>query len=170
MSEAMPKRRVLERRQALLVALCSREAVESRDFLISECITDPDSTREFLDLAISHRVVGLTLVALERNGGLPEGNSECQMLLQRLRRRAMIYQAKRDHIVHSLEAAGVRPIVLKGAALATTFYAEMLLARNGPCDLDRAGTLLDESLALSTEPGMKPLMEREQSRLETLGA
>ncbi len=36
MSEAMPKRRILERRQALVVALCSRDAVESRDSLISE--------------------------------------------------------------------------------------------------------------------------------------
>ena len=37
-------------------------------------------------------------------------------------------------------------------------------------DLDKATSLLDESLAISTELGMKPLMERVRSRREILEA
>ena len=39
-------------------------------------------------------------------------------------------------------------------------YAEALTQRNGEGDLSKAISLLDESLAISTELGMPPLMER----------
>ncbi len=39
-------------------------------------------------------------------------------------------------------------------------YAESLLQRNARGDRQRAGTFLDEALAISTELGMRPLMER----------
>ena len=39
-----------------------------------------------------------------------------------------------------------------------------------PGDRERAMTLLDESLAISSELGMRPLMERVLSRREILGA
>ena len=51
-------------------------------------------------------------------------------------------------------------------------YAEMLLAGahgRGPLRSDQANALLDESLAISTELGMKPLMERADRLKETLG-
>ncbi len=47
-------------------------------------------------------------------------------------------------------------------------YADTLLQRNEPGDLDRAMSLLDESL--SSELGMRPLMERVLSRREILRA
>ena len=47
-------------------------------------------------------------------------------------------------------------------------YADMLLERDDDGDLGKARTLLDESLAISTELGMRPLMERVQSQQETL--
>ena len=49
-------------------------------------------------------------------------------------------------------------------------YADMLRERNGDGDRSRAITLLDESLAISSELGMRPLMERVLSRREILGA
>ncbi len=49
-------------------------------------------------------------------------------------------------------------------------YADMLLERDGKGDRAKAITLLDESLAISSELGMRPLMERVQSRREILGA
>ena len=49
-------------------------------------------------------------------------------------------------------------------------YADMLLERNSPTDQYTAKALLDESLAISRELGMKPLMERVLSRREILGA
>ena len=49
-------------------------------------------------------------------------------------------------------------------------YADMLLDRNNEGDRAKAITLLDESLAISSELGMRPLMERVLSRREILGA
>ncbi len=51
-------------------------------------------------------------------------------------------------------------------------YADMLLERNddGEGDRPKAIALLDESLAISSELGMRPLMERVLSRREILKA
>ena len=49
-------------------------------------------------------------------------------------------------------------------------YADMLLERNNEGDREKAMTLLDESLAISSELGMGPLMERVLSRREILRA
>ena len=49
-------------------------------------------------------------------------------------------------------------------------YADALLQRNNPGDREQAMTLLDESLAISSELGMRPLMERVLSRREILRA
>ena len=47
---------------------------------------------------------------------------------------------------------------------------DMLLERNDEGDRQKATALLDEVLALSTELGMRPLMDRVQSRREKLRA
>ena len=49
-------------------------------------------------------------------------------------------------------------------------YADMLRERNAEGDRSRAIALLDESLAISSELGMRPLMERVLSRREILKA
>ena len=49
-------------------------------------------------------------------------------------------------------------------------YADMLRERDGEGDLAKAVSLLDESLAISSELGMRPLMERVLSRREILRA
>ena len=49
-------------------------------------------------------------------------------------------------------------------------YADTLLQRNGPGSLEQAMSLLDESLAISSELGMRPLMERVLSRQDILKA
>ena len=48
-------------------------------------------------------------------------------------------------------------------------YADTLLQRNEPGDREKAMSLLDESLVISTKLGMRPLMERAQDRLEGIG-
>ena len=62
--------------------------------------------------------------------------------------------------------AGYRP------ALAWTLcdYADALRERDGEGDRGKAITLLDESLSISSELGMRPLMERVLSRREILKA
>jgi hypothetical protein len=49
-------------------------------------------------------------------------------------------------------------------------YADMLRDRDGADYRAKAVTLLDESLAISSELGMRPLMERVLSRREILRA
>jgi len=74
-----------------------------------------------------------------------------------------------DHFEDALvfcRKAGFRPEL----AWTCCDYADTLLQRNGDGDRDKAMSLLDESLAISSELGMKPLMERVQSRREQLRA
>ena len=49
-------------------------------------------------------------------------------------------------------------------------YADMLLERDNEGDKAKATTMLDESLQISSELGMRPLMERVLSRREILKA
>ncbi len=49
-------------------------------------------------------------------------------------------------------------------------YADTLLQRNEPGDREKAMSLLDESLTISTELGMRPLMGRTQDRLDRIGS
>ena len=49
-------------------------------------------------------------------------------------------------------------------------YADVLKERDAEGDRAKAVALLDESLAISSELGMRPLMERVLSRREILGA
>jgi len=62
--------------------------------------------------------------------------------------------------------AGYRPEL----AWSLCDYADMLLDRNDEDDRQKAMQLLDESLQISTELGMRPLMERVLSRREILKA
>jgi hypothetical protein len=62
--------------------------------------------------------------------------------------------------------AGYRPDL----AWSLCDYADMLLERNGDGNHDKATTMLDESLAISSELGMRPLMERVLSRRDILKA
>ena len=62
--------------------------------------------------------------------------------------------------------AGYRPEL----AWACCDYADMLTERGDPGDREKALSLLDESLAISRELGMRPLLERVLSRREGLGA
>ena len=49
-------------------------------------------------------------------------------------------------------------------------YAEMLLERNAPGDRDKATELQDKAIAIATELGMQPLLERVLSQREILKA
>ncbi len=60
--------------------------------------------------------------------------------------------------------AGYRPEL----AWSCCDYADALLQRNNPGDGEKAMPLLDESLAISGELGMRPLMERVTERLERI--
>jgi len=61
--------------------------------------------------------------------------------------------------------AGFRPVL----AWTCCDYADTLREKNGEGDWAQATSLLDESLAVSSELGMRPLMKRVLSRREILG-
>jgi hypothetical protein len=49
-------------------------------------------------------------------------------------------------------------------------YADALRERDGPGDREKTVSMLDESLQISSDLGMRPLMERVLSRREILKA
>ncbi len=59
---------------------------------------------------------------------------------------------------------------LSCARNAAKHYLPTLLQRNEAGDREKATSLLDESLAISSELGMRPLMERVLPRKDTLVA
>ena len=63
-------------------------------------------------------------------------------------------------------STGRRP----GLAWTCCDYADALRERDAEGDRAKAIALLDESLAISSELGMRPLMERVLSRRDILGA
>ena len=69
-------------------------------------------------------------------------------------------------ISHRCRKAGYRPEL----AWTCCDYADTLLQRGNPGDREKAMSLLDESLSISSELGMRPLMERVLSRREILKA
>ncbi len=74
-----------------------------------------------------------------------------------------------QHFEDSLQfcrKAGYRPEL----AWTCCDYADTLLQRNETGDREKAMSLLDESLTISSELGMRPLMERVLSRREILKA
>ena len=74
-----------------------------------------------------------------------------------------------EHFEDALEfcrRAGYRPEL----AWTCCDYADTLLQRGEPGDREKAVSLLDESLAISSELGMRPLMERVLSRRDILKA
>ena len=106
---------------------------------------------------------------LEFPGGImPDGLSQIGHILGLLAHTMDEYDKAVEHFEDALTFCrkGYRP------ELAWTLcdYADTLLQRDAPGDRQKAMALLDESLAISSELGMKPLMERVLSRRQTLGA
>ena len=71
-----------------------------------------------------------------------------------------------DEALAFCRRAGYRPEL----AWTCCDYADVLRERNGEEDGAKAMSLLDESLGISNELGMRPLMERVLSRREILQA
>ena len=69
-------------------------------------------------------------------------------------------------LIEEARKAGYRP----NLAWTCYDYADALLQRNDPGDHEKAVSLLDQSLSISTELGMRPLMERTQDGLDLIGS
>ena len=77
------------------------------------------------------------------------------------------YDAAELHFQTSLDRC-LRSTFRPGLAWTAYHYADMLLEREEEGDRQKAATLLDESLAISSELGMRPLVERVLSRKMSL--
>ncbi|NQW16097.1 MAG: protein kinase [Chloroflexi bacterium] len=71
-----------------------------------------------------------------------------------------------DQVIERMRAAGYRPVIAEVAVA----YSEMLVERDGPGDAEGVPELQDEAIAIATELGMKPLLERVLAQREILKA
>jgi hypothetical protein len=112
--------------ETLLPALC-RDSPDDRAFEIARARLATDAGRHaFVERARAIRVLGLTLARLERGGvldALPrEAADELRAQLSRIRRAVAAQELERARVVARLRAAGIDPVLLKGAALRATCY------------------------------------------------
>ena len=130
----------------LLVSLCRRDASAH----LSDALRalDDDETRErFLDYASAHGVLGLTLATLARiRPGDAAGDAVFKERLHGCRRRAAVMELGRDRVLAVLAAAGLHPVALKGAGLATTVYREPAERDLGDIDLLLADDEIDRGM------------------------
>ena len=135
----------------LLVSLCRRDASARLTDATLRVLDDGETRERFIGFATGHGVLGLALGTLARVR--PRDWADDALFRDRLhgcRRRAAVMELGRARVFSVLRAAGLDPVVLKGAALATTVYAEpaerdfgdidLLLAR---AEIDGAMTALD---------------------------
>ncbi len=109
------------------------------------------------------------LLALERGTFAIANDLAVDRLLGLLSQTTGNLEQAADHFEAALtlcRKAGYRPEL----AWTCCDYADTLLQRNEPGDREKAMSLLDESLAISSELGVRPLMERVLSRREILRA
>lgn len=146
--------------QSLLVGLCSRNAAPAISPAHVALLGAAAFRRKFVDLAARHRVLGLALVALDRAGKRLElpasAREEFRTLLGQLRRRSAIFGIKRDRILACLEAAGVRPVLLKGAALGYLLYQDPVERDLQDLDLLVGAERVDPALRALTAEGYTP--------------
>ena len=183
----VPDLTLLRGNEAALVGYCARitgmhtgfEAVEAMaKTTLSSAATEPLRRifwREALALiAAERRDPGGAVeqyVALRESGGMAPGlvGIAVDRLLGLLAHTTDQPDKASTHFEDALafcRKAGYRPEL----AWSCHDYADTLLTQNGPGDHEKALKLLDESLAISTELGMRPLMERVAALQERAGS
>jgi len=152
---------------SLLLALCCRNPVRRLDPLVTGPLTEGATTPRLLDLAANHRVLGLVLSVLP--SALPPDlepgvGVRVRELLRDVRRRAALFELRRDQVVADLQGAGLRPVVLKGAALGTRFYDEPAQRDLSDLDILVSREQLDRSLDVLRNQGYEGPKSAEDSR------
>ena len=171
---------------AMVIPLVARiTGVADRFELAEEAAATVLSSPSVTPLLTMITRVGLAMMAVQR--GEVAAAAEQYTALEPLRGTAMVSIMAADRLLGLLShtmgnldqgvghfeegllfcrKAGYRPEL----AWTCCDYADILLQRNEPGDREKAMALLEESLAISSELGMRPLMERVLSRREILGA
>ncbi len=129
MSTSARAARSVERRcWPLLLSLCRRDGPATGGNETPAREADGPALEEVCRLAARHGVLGLALSALERasrrEGRTGPALPAAAARLLQMRRRAALIEMSRDAVATTLERAGVDTLMLKGAALAGTLYAD----------------------------------------------
>ena len=135
-----------------------------------------------LDSAVEHGVAPLLYRALHERGVLEQLDSAIGARLARLAREAALYdeiqRSDLRKLVRALSAEQLHPILFKGAALASSHYAEAWLRPRGDADLllseaeaQRAGAILEARgfLRLARPEGPHVTQARYQARVGGIG-
>ena len=140
----------------LLVSLCRRDADAHATGSALRALDDAETRERFVAYAIAHGVLGLALATLQRIA--PREGAAGDTLRERLhgcRRRAAAMELGRDRILAVLRAAGLDPIALKGAGLATTVYREPAERDLGDIDLLLPSDEIDRAVAALGQHGFE---------------
>lgn len=116
--------------QACLLVALSRSPLDAEQVTRGlRALGDPATAEGFLEYAAAHRLLGRTLVTLaDYPGHVPTGiDTRVADLLRRTRRRAAVFELKRDAVLQTLAQRNVPAVVLKGGALAGTLYSDAAL-------------------------------------------
>lgn len=111
---------------SLIPALCRRTRDDETLRTAHALLAASDGRQAFIARARMLRVLGLTLTHLERDGvlaALPgDAASELRAPLSRIRRAVGAQELERERVSGRLRAAGIDPVLLKGAALRSAYY------------------------------------------------
>jgi putative nucleotidyltransferase-like protein len=135
----------------MLMQACRMDGADRLGALRAGRLAEPATAQLYTGLAARHGVLGLALATLERSACWPTLAPEVQQglgrTLKQLRMRATVLQLERDHVVATLLKHGVRAVVLKGAGLASTAYAEPVEREYGDLDLLVAPAEIDAAIS-----------------------
>ena len=169
----------------MTVAMALRITGKARHLDIAEAAAESVlSTGSFTPLAISWPRTGLALLAVER-GDVAAAEEQYGVLKRWPWAMSPLHRICTTHVLALLaQTMGMSDAAMAHFEEASAFcrkanwkpelawtchdYADTLLQRDDPGDREKANSLLDESLAISTELGMRPLMEKVTARRESL--
>jgi tetratricopeptide (TPR) repeat protein len=106
---------------------------------------------------------------LKGNSGQISGSVQTDRILGMLADATSNYESAEDYFNKALKfcrSADYRPELARSCSN----YSLMLLSRGEPGDLEKATELQDEAIAIATELGMQPLLERVLAQREILKA
>ncbi len=175
---------------AVVIAVVAKITGVATGFDVAEAIAQRAASSPFVQLGVQNSArMGLALMAVQRGDALAAGElyaalvpirgtmfPQCPWghalaadrilgLLSQTMGKQEQAMAHFDDALAFCRGAGYRPEL----AWTCCDYADALLQSNEAGDREKVMSLLDESLVISTELGMRPLMERVISQRDSLG-
>lgn len=151
--------------RTLVRALSSRGALDASSRDVATRLVEPSARDALLAVADALRVRGLVLARLANEGvidALPEDAAAAlRSALHVVRRVTVTQDLERERVVARLRRAGIPALLLKGAALRVTAYADPCERSAGDIDLLVDAAHLSGALVAMVEAGYAPPDEAE---------